>query len=63
MHFESCVSPRAEKRYQLVVMVPEGKITLGKIYDNWSAMHEAMIELRTIYAKYGVIHHVGYMEV
>ena len=53
----------AKKRYQLVIMDTEGKTTYGKTFDNWDETFEAMIELRNIYAKNEINHHVGYREV
>jgi hypothetical protein len=45
-------------------MDTEGKITFGvHIYDSWEEMHKAMDEVRDVYAKHEVNHHVGYMEV
>lgn len=52
------------KKYRLVIMDTEGKITFGvHIYDSWEEMHKAMDEVRGVYAKSGINHHVGYMEV
>ena len=52
------------KKYQLVIMDVEGKTYLsGRIYNSFEEVHEAMIELRVLYAKNEVSHHVGYMEV
>lgn len=58
---ERCSS--CSKKYHLIVMDAEGKTTLGRIYDSFEEVHEAMIELRVLYAKNGISHHVGYMEV
>lgn len=52
-----------KKKYQLIVMDAEGKTTLGRTYDSFEEVHDAMIELRVLYAKHEVHHHVGYMEV
>ena len=57
-HYES--NP---KKYQLVVMDEEGKTTLGRICDSFEEVHDAMIELRVLYAKHEIHYHVGYMEV
>lgn len=51
------------KKYQLVVMDEEGKTTLGRICDSFEEVHDAMIELRVLYAKHEIHYHVGYMEV
>ena len=51
-----------DKKYRLVVMVPEGRVTIGRTYDNFEELHKAMIELRILYAKHGINHHVGYLE-
>jgi hypothetical protein len=51
-----------KKKYRLVVMESDGRVTVGRIFDSFEEVHEAMIELRVIYAKHGVNHHVGYME-
>lgn len=55
--------PCNTKKYQLVIMDTEGKTTYGRIFDSWSETFEAMIELRNIYAKNEIAHHVGYREV
>lgn len=55
--------PCNTKKYQLVIMDAEGKVTYGKTFDSWSETFEAMIELRNIYAKNEIAHHVGYREV
>lgn len=58
--------PHAEgnkKKYRLVVMETDGRVTTGRVFDSFEEVHEAMIELRVLYAKHGVSHHVGYMEV
>lgn len=57
-HYES--NP---KKYQILVMDTDGKVTTGRTYDNWEEMYEAMIELRVLYAKHEVKLQVGYMEV
>lgn len=60
----SCSSYKGNpKKYQLIVMDAEGKTTLGRIYNSFEEVHDAMIELRVLYAKHEVSHHVGYMEV
>jgi hypothetical protein len=52
-----------KKQYQLVIMTEEGKAhRCGKLYD-WNGIQEAVKEVRELYAKHGVTHHVGYMEV
>ena len=52
-----------KKAYRIVVMDADGKVTVGRRFDNWEELHEAVTELRTLYAKHGVSHQVGYMEV
>lgn len=50
-------------RYQLVIMTEEGKCyCVGRLYD-WEDIKEAVKELRDLYEKHGVTHHVGYREV
>jgi hypothetical protein len=44
-------------------MDTEGKTTYGRIFDSWSETFETMIELRNIYAKNEIAHHVGYREI
>ena len=52
------------KKYQLVIMDAEGRTYLsGRIYNSFEEVHDAMIELRVLYAKHEVSHHVGYIEV
>ena len=51
------------KRYQLVIMDAEGKTTYGRTFNSWSETFEAMMELRNVYAKMDINHHVGYREV
>ena len=50
-------------KYRIVVMVPEGKVTVGRFYNTWEELQEAMKGLRDLYAKNGIPHHVGYIEV
>ena len=57
------VKEEVKRKYQLVIMVAEGATTLGRTYDSFEEVHDAMIELRVLYAKHGVTHHVGYVEV
>lgn len=57
------IKEEVKRKYQLVIMVADGATTLGRIYDSFTEAHEAMIELRVLYAKHGVTHHVGYREV
>ena len=57
-HYES-----HSKKYQILFMDTDGKVTTGRIYDSWEEMHEAMVELRVLYAKHEVKLQVGYMEV
>lgn len=57
------VKEEVRRKYQLVVMDAEGKTTLGRTYYSFEEVHDAMIELRILYAKHEVSHHVGYMEV
>ena len=51
------------KKYQIAIMEINGKITLGRTYDTFEEVHNAMIELRMLYVKHEVTHHVGYVEV
>lgn len=51
------------KKYRIVVMEIGGKTTLGRIYDSFEEVNNAMIELRMLYVKHEVTHHVGYVEV
>ena len=51
------------KKYQIVIMDAEGKVTYGKTFDSWNETFEAMIELRNVYARMEINHHVGYREV
>lgn len=55
--------PRYQKKYQLVIMDEDGKTTYGKTFESWKETFEAMIELRNVYAKMKINHHVGYREV
>lgn len=55
--------PHNQNKYQLVIMDAEGKTTYGRTFDSWSAVFEAMIELRNTYAKMEINHHVGFREV
>lgn len=59
----NCNSCPNKKKYQLVIMDEEGKTTYGRTFDTWSETFEAMIELRNIYTKNEINHHVGYREV
>ena len=53
----------SENKYQLVIMMEDGKTyCVGRLYD-WNGIQEAMKEIRELYAKHGVTHHVGYREV
>jgi hypothetical protein len=52
-----------KKQYQLVIMDAEGKTTYGRTFESWSETFDAMMELRNIYAKNEINHHVGYREV
>jgi hypothetical protein len=55
--------PHYQKKYQLVIMDSEGKTTDGKTFDSWDETFKAMMEIRDIYAKMEINHHVGYREV
>jgi hypothetical protein len=44
-------------------MDADGKATYGKTFESWNEAFEAMIELRNLYAKMEINHHVGYREV
>ena len=52
-----------QKEYQIAVMVEEGRVCLGRKFDSLEEVKEAVSELRAIYEKCGVSHHVGYLEV
>lgn len=60
---ESLFRTETSRKYRLVIMDSKGKTYFGRIYDNWEEIRNAMIELRVLYAKNEVTHHVGYMEV
>lgn len=50
-------------KYQLVVMTEEGMTYfVGKLYD-WNGIQIAVKEVRELYEKHGVTHHVGYRKV
>ena len=55
--------PHNTKRYQIVIMDSEGKTTYGKTFESWDETFKAMMEIRDIYAKMEINHHVGYREV
>ena len=59
---EPCAN-EIKKAYRIVIMDADGKVTVGRRFDSWEELHEAVTELRAIYAKHGVSHQVGYMEV
>lgn len=64
MHWNyNCGDCPNKKKYQLVIMDSEGKTTYGKTFESWNETFEAMMELRNIYAKMEINHHVGYREV
>jgi hypothetical protein len=51
------------KTYQMVVMTEDGTTYLvGRLYD-LNGVQKAVKEIRELYRKHGVTHHVGYMEV
>lgn len=52
-----------KKQYQLVVMHEDGMTYfVGRLYD-FEGIQKAVKELRELYAKHGITHHVGYREV
>lgn len=60
---DSYYTTEIKKKYQLVVMTEDGRTyRTGRLYD-WDGIQEAVMEVRELYAKHGVTHHVGYMEV
>lgn len=62
-NFDCCDCATQTKKYQLVIMMEDGYTTFsGRLY-NASEIQEAVKEMRELYAKYGVTHHVGYREV
>lgn len=55
--------PTQTKKYQLVIMMEDGYTSFsGRLY-NGNEIEEAVKEMRELYAKHGVTHHVGYREV
>ena len=58
-----CQKANGNKEYRIVVMDADGKVTVGRKFNNWDDLHEAVTELRNLYAKHGVPHQVGYMEI
>lgn len=61
MHWEDNYS--REKQYQLVIMADDGKCyCVGRLYD-WEGIQNAVSEIKDLYEKHGVSHHVGYREV
>ena len=50
------------KKYQLVIVDEQGKTTYGHTFATWDETFNAMMELRKIYVKYDIKHHVGYRE-
>ena len=60
---ETCSCAKAKKEYRIVVMDEDGKVSVGRKFNNWEELNDAVTELRAIYAKHGVKHQVGYMEV
>lgn len=59
---DSCAK-EIKKAYRIVIMDADGKVSVGRFFDNWDELNEAVTELRVLYAKHGVKHQVGYMEV
>lgn len=52
-----------KKQYQLVIMHEDGMTyCVGRIY-NWDEVQNAAKELRELYAKHGITHHVGFRKV
>ena len=52
-----------KKEYQLVIMHEDGMTyCVGRLYD-WNEVQEAAKEIRELYAKHGVTHHVGFRKV
>lgn len=64
MHWDYDYEPHTQgKQYQLVIMAEDGMTyCVGRLYD-WNGIQEAVKELRELYEKHGVAHHVGYREV
>ena len=60
---ETCSCAKVNKEYRIVVMDADGKVSVGGKFKNWEELNEAVTELRVLYAKHGVKHQVGYMEV
>lgn len=61
MHWSNEYS--GDRRYQLVIMTEEGKCyCVGRLYD-FEDVQNAVKEMRDLYEKHGINHHVGYREV
>jgi hypothetical protein len=53
----------SKKEYQLVIMHEDGMTyCVGRLYS-WDEVQEAVKEIRELYAKHGVTHHVGFRKV
>ena len=58
-----CCENRNKREYQLVIMHEDGMAyCVGRLYD-LNEVKEAAKEIRELYAKHGVTHHVGYRKV
>ena len=52
-----------KKQYQLVIMMDDGMTyCVGRLYD-WNKVQKAAKEIRELYGKHGITHHVGFREV
>ena len=52
-----------KKEYQLVIMHEDGMTyCVGPLYD-WNGIQEAVKEIRELYEKHGITHHVGFRKV
>lgn len=62
-YYYPCCARETSKQYQLVIMHEDGKCyCAGRLYD-WNGIQNAVKEMRELYEKHGVTHHVGYREV
>jgi hypothetical protein len=52
-----------KKQYQIVIMYEDGMTyRVGRLYD-WNEVQKAAKEIRELYAKHGITHRVGFLEV
>lgn len=61
--YHDMLEGKPKKQYQLVIMHEDGQTYFcGKLYG-WDGIQEAVKEVRELYEKHGVTHHVGFKEV